>query len=50
MLERWVLFIVGGTINPGLMVTASTIYHTLKSLNITLDVREVGSVHCRWHH
>jgi len=33
--------IIGGTIYPGLMVTASAIYHTLNSLNITLDVREV---------
>jgi hypothetical protein len=44
MLERWVLFIIGGTIYPGLMVTASAIYHTLNSLTITLDVREVGRV------
>jgi len=33
--------IIGGTIYPGLMLTASTIYHLLNSLNITLDVREV---------
>jgi len=33
--------IIGGTIYPGLMVTASTIYHLLNSINITLDVREV---------
>jgi hypothetical protein len=42
--------IIGGTIYPGLMVTASAIYHTLNSLNITLDVREVGPVHCREQH
>jgi hypothetical protein len=42
--------IIGGTIYPGLMVTASAIYHTLNSLNITLDVREVGLVHCKEHH
>ena len=35
--------IIGGTIYPGLMVTASTIYHLLNSINITLDVREVQS-------
>ena len=33
--------IIGGTIYPGLMVTASCIYHVLNALNITLDVREV---------
>jgi len=33
--------IIGGTIYPGLMVTASCIYHLLNALNITLDVREV---------
>jgi len=33
--------IIGGTIYPGLMVTASFFYHLLNSLNITIDVREV---------
>jgi len=33
--------IIGGTIYPGLMVTASALYHALNALNITLDVREV---------
>jgi len=33
--------IIGGTIYPGLMVTASAIYHALNGLNITIDVREV---------
>jgi dolichyl-diphosphooligosaccharide--protein glycosyltransferase len=33
--------IIGGTIYPGLMVTASVIYHTLNAINITIDVREV---------
>lgn len=33
--------IIGGTIYPGLMVTASCIYHILNALNITLEVREV---------
>merc|ERR1719250_163138 len=33
--------IIGGTIYPGLMVTASAIYHALNSLNVTIDVREV---------
>jgi dolichyl-diphosphooligosaccharide--protein glycosyltransferase len=33
--------IIGGTIYPGLMVTASCIFHVLNALNISLDVREV---------
>ena len=33
--------IIGGTIYPGLMVTASAIYHLLQSLNIPIDVRNV---------
>ena len=33
--------IIGGTIYPGLMVTASIIYHFLNTLNVTIDVREV---------
>lgn len=33
--------IIGGTIYPGLMVTASAIYHFLNSINVTIDVREV---------
>jgi len=33
--------IIGGTIYPGLMVTASVIYHALNAVNLTIDVREV---------
>ena len=33
--------IIGGTIYPGLMVTASAIYHVLTTLHVTIDVREV---------
>lgn len=33
--------IIGGTIYPGLMVTASIIYHFLNSINVSIDVREV---------
>jgi len=33
--------IIGGTIYPGLMVTASVLYHALNALNVTIDVREV---------
>ena len=33
--------IIGGTIYPGLMVTASVIYHFLNTINVTIDVREV---------
>jgi len=33
--------IIGGTIYPGLMVTASAIYHLLNTLHVTIDVREV---------
>ena len=33
--------IIGGTIYPGLMVTASALYHFLNSINVTIDVREV---------
>jgi len=33
--------IIGGTIYPGLMVTASVIFHALNALNVTIDVREV---------
>jgi len=33
--------IIGGTIYPGLMVTASVFYHLLNSLNVSIDVREV---------
>merc|ERR1719433_1527705 len=33
--------IIGGTIYPGLMVTASALYHFLNSVNVTLDVRNV---------
>ena len=33
--------IIGGTIYPGLMVTASFFYHILNAINVTIDVREV---------
>ena len=33
--------IIGGTIYPGLMVTASVIYHVLNTLHVSIDVREV---------
>jgi len=33
--------IIGGTIYPGLMVTASAIFHVLNILHVTIDVREV---------
>eukprot|EP00731_Ephydatia_muelleri_P011014 Em0005g1600a len=33
--------IIGGTIYPGLMVTAAALYHVLHAVNITIDVREV---------
>jgi len=33
--------IIGGTIYPGLMITASFFYHVLNAVNITIDVREV---------
>lgn len=33
--------IIGGTIYPGLMVTAAAVYHVLHAVNITIDVREV---------
>ena len=33
--------IIGGTIYPGLMVTASFFYHLLNGINVTVDVREV---------
>ena len=36
--------IIGGTIYPGLMVTASAIYNILNALNITLNVREVCQI------
>ena len=33
--------IIGGTIYPGLMITASFFYHILNMINVTIDVREV---------
>ena len=33
--------IIGGTIYPGLMITASFFYHILNAINVTIDVREV---------
>jgi len=33
--------IIGGTIYPGLMVTAATFYQALHSLNITIDIRNM---------
>jgi len=33
--------IIGGTIYPGLMVTASFFYHVFNYINVTIDVREV---------
>ncbi len=33
--------IIGGTIYPGLMVTSATIYHVLRALNLTIEVREI---------
>ncbi|XP_064597745.1 dolichyl-diphosphooligosaccharide--protein glycosyltransferase subunit STT3A-like [Liolophura sinensis] len=33
--------IIGGTIYPGLMVTSATIYHFLRFLNITIEIRNV---------
>ena len=36
--------IIGGTIYPGLMVTASVLFHFLNALNVTIDVREVQNL------
>merc|ERR1712038_1932954 len=33
--------IIGGTIYPGLMITASFFYHIFNMINVTIDVREV---------
>lgn len=33
--------IIGGTIYPGLMVTSAAIYHVLRFINITVDIRNV---------
>lgn len=33
--------IIGGTIYPGLMVTSAGLYHALRFLNITIDIRNV---------
>ncbi|KAG5441605.1 Dolichyl-diphosphooligosaccharide--protein glycosyltransferase subunit stt3a [Clonorchis sinensis] len=33
--------IIGGTIYPGLMVTSSLLYNTLRALHVTVDIRNI---------